>query len=98
MLRYGELLYDESVRYVPALEKSFKVTTGGKILWRQFVHERKLDVAHRQISVSLINIDPDGVINTMKLPRCAIGQGLRGIHGPGWMADGQSLAARSRWE
>ena len=72
MLRYGELLYDESVRYAPALEKSFKVTTGGKVLWRQFVHERKLDSTHRQISISLINIDPDGVINTMKLPRAPL--------------------------
>ena len=85
MLRFGELLYDEKAKYVPEVEKLFKVITEGKVLWREFVHERERDDTHRQISVSLIKIDPDGVINTMKLPLAIIGKAVVEFSVPeGW--------------
>ena len=92
MLRYGELLYGEKVKYAPDLEKAFRVDASGKILWREFVHERKLDDTHRQISVSLINIDPDGVINTMKLPRAPLDKATVAFSVPsGWKLSGAYL-------
>ena len=92
MLRYGELLYGEEVKHAPDLEEAFKVDASGKVLWREFLHERKLDDTRRQISISLINIDPDGVINMMKLPPAPVDKATVAFSVPtGWQLSGAYL-------
>ena len=68
MLRYGELLYDEKTQAISEPDRLFKVTPEEKVLWRPFVYERAVGEGRQQIILSLINIDPNGIINTMKMP------------------------------
>ena len=72
MLRYGGLLYDEKTHFVPDGEKLFRVTPDDRVLWKEFVHERSVDELHREWMVSLVNTDPNGIINEMKLPAPAL--------------------------
>ena len=68
MLRYGGLLYDERTQFVPEGDKLFKVIAPGPCVWKPFIHERPLGNNTKLLSVSVINLDPDGDINTMALP------------------------------
>ena len=73
MLRYGGLLYDEKAQVAPDGERLFTVATEGKCLWKDFIHARLIDATHQQLSVSIVNMDPDGVINTLPLPLPPLG-------------------------
>jgi hypothetical protein len=69
MLRYGGVLYDANTHHAPEAAKLFSVSSDAGLVWEPFVHERLLGPTRRQIIAGLINIDPAGAIDDMKLPQ-----------------------------
>lgn len=85
MLRYGDVLYNAKTLFRADGEKLFHVDTAGKCLWKPFIHERTISDTARQLSVSVLNMDPDAVVNETKAPRVPLAKATVTFNVPtGW--------------
>ena len=63
MLRYGGVLYDAKTQCVPDGTRFFHVTTERPCIWKPLIHEQQLSDTSRQMTLSIVNMDPAAMVN-----------------------------------